>query len=327
MSTTDERLAAIGLGTPPDNGAPPPHLAGALVDWLELWNAREVADDFLIAPLVARGRAHSLYATAKVGKSLLLLYVAARAATGRPVLDHPGGAPVRVLYVDLEMTPADLRERLADMGFGPDDDLSNLVYYALPMLAPLDTSQGGAELVALAQYHAVDLVVVDTLSRVLSGEENSADTLRNFARCTGTPLKAAGVAVIRADHAGKDADRGARGTSAKADDVDVVWKLTPKDRGTFTLTATHRRIAWVPEVVNLERTADPLGWRLVDGSWPPGTAEAARLLDRLEVPLGAGRTIARRIVKDAGEKVANDALAGALRWRRTEAERLAVGEL
>ena len=314
---TDDHRAELDL-----TSAPVEHFASALVDWHDLWSSPDVGEDFLIAPVVARGRGHALYAPAKAGKSLFLLYLCACAATGRAVLDHPAGDPVRVLYVDLEMTTADVRERLADMGFGPDDDLSRLTYYSLPALPALDTPQGGAELVALALHHGAELVVVDTLSRVLNGEENSADTLRNFARFTGTPLKAIGCAVLRADHAGKDLDRGARGTSAKNDDVDVVWQYLPRDRGRFTLKATHRRVAWVPEVVDLEQTTEPLGYRLTTDSWPAGTADAARLLDRLEVPLDHGKQKAREAIKAAGQDAPrNETLLAALRWRRHEAER------
>lgn len=301
---------------------PVDHLGSALVDWPDLWSSPEVAEDFLIAPVLARGRGHALYAPAKAGKSLLLLHLCAHAATGRAVLDHPAGQPVRVLYVDKEMTRSDVRERLTDMGFGPDDDLSRLVYYSLPALPPLDTPHGGAELLALALHHGAELVVIDTLSRVLVGEENSADTLRNFARFTGEPLKAAGITVIRADHAGKDLDRGSRGTSAKNDDVDVVWQYLPRDRGRFTLKATHRRVAWVPEVVDLEQTLEPLGYRLTTDAWPAGTDDAARLLDRLEVPLELGKAKARDAIKAAGETAPrNETLMAAIRWRRLEHER------
>jgi hypothetical protein len=309
------------------DAAPVDQFATALVDWHDLWNAPEVGEDFLIAPVVARGRGHALYAPAKAGKSLLVLYIAACAATGRAVLDQPAGDPVRVLYVDKEMTRADLRERLADMGFGPDDDLSRLAYYSLPALPALDTPQGGAELLALALHHRAELVVIDTVSRVLSGEENSNDTIQNFARYTGEGLKAAGIAALRIDHAGKDLDRGSRGGSAKNDDVDVVWQLLPRDRGRFTLKATHRRIAWVPEVVDIEQATDPLGYKLTTDSWPAGTADAARLLDRLEVPLDYGKTKARDAIKAAGEKAPrNETLLAALRFRRSDVRHLAVVE-
>ena len=57
--------------------------------------------------------------------------------------------------------------------------------------------------------------MIDTTSRVIAGEEDRADTFLALYRHTMRPLKAAGVAVIRFDHAGKDLAKGERGSSAK----------------------------------------------------------------------------------------------------------------
>lgn len=289
----------------------------------EFWEGADDLEDYLVAPVLARGRGHALYAPAKAGKSLFGLYVAACAATGRPVLDQPAGPPLRVVYADLEMTRADVRERLVDMGYGPGDDMSALVYYALPSLAALDTPQGGAELVALALHLEADLVVIDTISRAVRGEENSNDTAQNFATHTGTPLKRAGITLLRIDHAGMDVAKGARGASAKNDDVDVVWQLLPRDRGQFTLKATHRRMNWVPEVVELRQDLEPLRYSLADSSWPAGTQAAVDTLDRLSVPIDHGKTKARQALKTAGESMGNEVLMAALRFRRSTAARLA----
>ena len=65
-------------------------------------------------------------------QELACVDIVAAAATGRSVLGQLARDPIRILYIDLEMTEADLRERLTDLGYGPDDDLSNLAYYQLP---------------------------------------------------------------------------------------------------------------------------------------------------------------------------------------------------
>jgi hypothetical protein len=315
--TREEWVRDILDGLPLNGTGPDPDLhAASRIDWAELWTAEDT-DEWLIEPVMARGRGHALYAPAKAGKSLLLLYIAGRAATGRAVLGRPAGEPVRIVYCDLEMTRDDVRERLGDMGFGSDDNLEALAYYSLPSLPPLDSAQGGVELVDLAVAHRADLVIVDTLGRAVVGEENRSDTLRDFARYTGLPLKAAGVACCRADHAGKDLDRGQRGTSGKVDDVDVVWRLTPRDRGRFDLVCTHRRAAWFPQTVHLDQSTDPLAYKLVEDSWPAGTRQVADLLDRLGVPLDNGKGKARAAIKAAGETASNEALMAALRWRRS----------
>lgn len=292
--------------------------AESLIDWPDLWADDDDTADWLLEPIVPRGRSVALYSHAKSGKSLTILDACAAAVTGRPVYGQPADDPIRVLYVDQEMTRDDVRERLTDLGYGPADDLSGLAYYLLPDLPPLDTLAGGETLLQLATEHAADLVVIDTLSRVLSGGENDADTIRAFYRHTGSRLKAAGIAVLRLDHAGKDVDKGQRGSSAKADDVDIVWRLASTDDG-VKLTATHRRIGWVPEVVALERSTHPLVHRVAEASKPTGTVECAVALDQLGVPLNATRREAAAALKAAGESRRNAVIGAALRHRRERA--------
>jgi hypothetical protein len=293
------------------------HEAGVsgLVNWADLWAAPDPGEDFLAAPLLARGRSHAIYAAAKTGKSLLLLDVAAALASGRSVLGEPAAPPVNVLYLDYEMTAADLRERLDSMGYGPADDLTRFDYYLLPDLPPLDTDAGGNAVAELVELHRPELVVLDTTGRALTGPENDADTIRSYYRSTGSLLKRAGCTVVRLDHAGKDVDRGQRGTSAKVDDVDIVWQLTPADEA-VRLKATHRRVAWVPEAVTLRREDDPL--RHVRASWAyrQGAAELAARLDGLGVPVTAGRPAAKAALTEAGATCRNDVLADAIRLRK-----------
>jgi len=291
--------------------------AGSLIDWTEFWANEHTAEDWLVEPILAVGRGHATVAPAKAQKSLLALYVCAAMATGRPVLHRPAGKPVHVMYVDLEMARDDVRDRLSEMGYGPDVNLDRLHYHSLPDLSALDTEHGGAEIVELARHYGAELVVIDTLSRVLSGGENDADTLRAYYAYTGGPLKAAGIASWRLDHLGKDPTRGGRGTSSKNDDVDLVWQFTIRDQGQLDLKLTHRRMGWVAENVHLKLETDPLRYEVVDEGWPAGTADASKLLDQLDVPLDATRRTARTTVTNAGEVAPrNEVLGAALRFRR-----------
>lgn len=285
------------------------------IDWPTFWATDHLSEDWLLEPIIPRGRSISLYAGAKTGKSLLTLDLIARLATGSVVLRRTDPTPVRIVYLDLEMTESDLRERLEEMGYGPDVDLSNLYYAMLPSLPPLDTVQGGEALKRIVTRVAAQLVVIDTTSRVISGEENSADTMRAFYAQSVLPLKALGITVMRLDHAGKDPTKGQRGTSAKADDVDLVWELSIRDGG-LRLHATHRRQSWVPEFVNLKRLEDPLRHEVVEDSWPSGTAELAEQLDALGVSLNATNRQVRDILKSNGIKVRGAVLSAAIRYRR-----------
>ena len=299
--------------TPP--GRAPDLLEASMIDWGDFWTKDHKTEDWLIDPIVARGRSTVIHAEAKTGKSLLALFMAAHLALGRSVLSTAEGAPVYVGYVDMEMTEADVRERLADLGFGPDDDLGPLRYYLMPSIGALDTQEGGKRFVAMAIDAGLDVLIFDTLSRIVEGEENSADTIRAFARHTGSPLKAAGITVVRLDHTGKDASKGARGSSAKNEDADVVWSLG-KISGGLQLKATHARPGWVPKIVNLLATSDPLAYHLAPD---PAKAAVYRLVARLDdlgVPNDYGRNRSAQALRDAGEQFSTDNIAAAIKIRQ-----------
>ena len=299
-------FAAQGDDKPPEE---------ALIDWPAFWTTDQKAAEWLCEPLIPLGRQVSIYSRAKSGKSLLVLDICARLATGQKCLYQPAGEPMRVVYFDFEMTDLDLRERLEDMGYGPDSDLSNLFYYLLPSLPPMDTQAGGEAVMEIVRRHDPTLVVIDTTSRVISGKENDSDSFRAFYMYTGLQLKADGRTVVRLDHMGKAQELGQRGSSAKNDDVDLVWELTVQDGGAVKLTATHRRQGWVPEEVNLVRKDEPLRHALAANTWPAGTEALARTLDEIGAPLSGIRQV-RDLLKENGRKAENKVLAAAMRYRR-----------
>ncbi len=216
---------------------------------------------FDIPILAPEGRQTAIYASHKVGKSLLLADACAAAATGRSVLGQEPQEPVRVLYLDFEMAEEDLLERLRNMGYGPDDEAllaENLRYHLHPATGSLDTEQGAARLIDLVASEAPRVVVIDTLSRVIRGRENDSDTFIQFYRCTGLPLRRLGVSLVRLDHSGYDGTH-ARGSTAKGDDVDTVYQLKRRGDGTFTLShGGVSRVPWMPDNVRIERLTDPL---------------------------------------------------------------------
>ncbi len=286
------------------------------VDWSLFWKRESGAGEFVLEPLVPTGRQVVVYALAKGGKSLLALECAAALASGRAVLDQPAREPISVIYFDMEMTEDDLRDRLEDLGYGPDIDLENLHYFLLPSLPPLDTAAGGQVVMDLCDRHRPELIVIDTTGRVIGGPENDADTFRSFYRHTGAPLKAAGIAVMRLDHAGKDADRGQRGSSSKTEDVDLVWHLTA-DGPSIRLRATHKRLSWVPDDLHLTRVVEPfVSHHVVPRTWPSGTAEVAALLDQLDVSVEATARDALGALRAAGEGRRREVVCAALRYRR-----------
>lgn len=293
-------------------------LLGMLVDWPTFWSQDHSVAEWLAEPLIAEHRAHAIFAPGGTGKSLLALWLAAAVATGTPIFGH-AGRPRTVLYLDFEMTGDDLSERLISMGYGPEHDLTCLRYALLPSLASLDAAEGGQQVLRLARLVGAELVVIDTFARAVAGDENNADTVRSFYRHTGYLLKQDGIASVRIDHAGKDLEKGQRGSSAKNDDVDIVWQMVRHGASQFRLKTRKARMGWVPQQLTLTMSDNPICYRLVvDGPPDSRVAETLDLLHDLEVDGDLGERKVAQLVRDAGHKVGSEVLRSALRSYRQQ---------
>ena len=263
-----KKATATYLGhNPTPIAATQDELLNQLINWQEFWNQDHTLEDWIAYPLIARSRQTALFAVAKVGKSYLALACVAALATGKPIFGRPKQPPINVLYLDYEMSMGDLIERLERLGYNEDDDLTKLHYALIPNLPPLNTYEGAASVMKLVELTQAEVVVIDTTGRAVEGEENSADTYREFARTTGLALKAKGIALLRTDHAGKDKGKsGQRGSSAKNDDVDLVYQME-REAHIIKLTRIFSRIAWAPAEIELleeQHTEDIYHLRLPD---------------------------------------------------------------
>lgn len=293
-------------------------LLDMLVDWDDFWATDHKAEEWMWEPVIAARRATAIFAKGGVGKSLIVL---------RMVLDMVATG-VRVLYLDYEMTPDDLADRLADMGVDEGADLSGLRYAQLPSIPAFDTPAGGKAVRRFAQLVDAHVVIIDTFARAVEGDENDADTVRQFYRMTGLHLKADGRGFVRIDHAGKDDAKGQRGTSAKNDDVDVVWHLKRTETG-YHLENKKKRMGWVPENVHLDRTDDPFVLKVSGGTaYPVGTNEVAKTLDELGVAEGASYRVAAKALSEAGRPTRHELVRAAVKYRRDRSSSLHfVGDL
>jgi hypothetical protein len=214
------------------------------LDFTGLFTRPRQAADWITAPLIAAGRVTLLYSPGKAGKSLLAMEAAAAVAAGRSCLATERHEPRHVLYLDQEMTEDDWADRLADMGYNTFDETRLAQHLHLAQLQawpPLDTRPGGTMLQTEATRLGATVVIVDTISKLIAGEENSNDTQQALYRHTIVPLKRAGIAVLILDHTGKDIERGARGGSAKTDNIDLAFELLLRGLDKLTLRCTHAR--------------------------------------------------------------------------------------
>lgn len=306
--------AETAAEAPAEDGLPRP------LDWAAFWADDPSDAEWLCEPFLPKGRLTTIQSAPKAGKSLITLEVAVKMAMGVPVFHRPASEPMNVVYFDFEMTDNDLRERLVDMGIGPDDDLSHFHYYLLPSLPPADTPEGGKAILDICRRHEAELAVIDTMARVVAGEEQAADTYRSFYRWTAMHLKAEGITVLLIDHLGKDPTKGGRGSSEKAGYVDLVWQLSVGDGGMLTLKATHRRMGWVDEQLVIERKEMPLLAHVLERKdvYPPGTKELVELCRRAEVTIDMTVSAACTKLKNAGTGRRKKDVAAALRWMKAE---------
>jgi len=247
-----------------------------------------------------------------------------------------------VIYLDAENGEDWWRDGLNSMA--APMELPNLKVVCYPDLGGLDTEKGAREFIALIDDLAaemdgeVDLVVLDTVSRFISGGENDADTWSQFYRLAIQPLRDQKVAVLRLDHLGKDADKGPRGSSHKLSDVDADFRMTAARAGSddLTLTLGKRRRQHFAQSMSLRRRDEPLRHELQPGAasfvvrngdgtvtaMDPDTRLLIDDLDRLDVGTSIGRDKAQAEYLRAGGLIAarNDIWAAAVKFRKERAK-------
>ncbi|RLV66316.1 DnaB domain protein helicase domain protein [Streptomyces sp. CBMAI 2042] len=314
-----------------NTGRGPAHLVAALINWDSFFATDFGAIQLLPGKLMGPGQQITLVGDGKAGKSLFCQEWMWRMATGQSFLDDTPQPAVRILYLDAENGQEQVQERFLSFGAGPRN-MGQLRYASFPPVRPLDTAGGGADLIALVKATGAELVVIDTVSRFISGPENDADTWLSLYRHTLLPLKRDRIASIRLDHFGKDKDRGGRGSSAKTQDVDHVWELSAQGGGVLSLKRTHTRTGIGPDQFTILRQArrDGDNWahggtRHIAMTYEADTGMAAvpgtvdhiiSVLDRQGIPNDTGNRAVRQILAGLNEPGGNDKIAEAVRRRK-----------
>ena len=272
------------------------------INWSELW-ADEREEEWIVEPLLAERRLVALYSAPKVGKSLLMLEMAAAIANGTGMFGYPGSRPRRTLYIDFENDPrGDTKARLIDMGYKPDQ-LDNLVLLSYPTMAALDSEKGANELMAAISAYDCSIVVIDTVSRAIEGEENENDTWLKFNRHSGMAMKRAGISMIRLDHSGKDSSKGQRGGSAKSGDVDAVWRMT-RDEDIITLKCEAERFPISHKEFSVRRLENPLRHEITVNTYAAQRDAMFTLMTKNDIPKDPDMTVKQlhTLMRDKGIK-------------------------
>ena len=194
---------------------------------------------------LARAWLALVVADPKVGKSLLVLWLAACMRSGSSCL----GSDVkqgRVGILDFENPLPEVHKRLRAVGITADDH-EGIAYFHMPSLN-LGASEAEAVLTDLIGEHELDLLVIDSARRAAAGlDENDSGSVS----AVFTPLRRVsaltGATVVVVHHARKrigenptEAGQMVRGSGDLVASVDALLYLRQKEVGSFTLEAVTR---------------------------------------------------------------------------------------
>lgn len=186
----------------------------------------------LIEGVLKQGELSVLYGESGIGKSFVALSMAFSVASGSRWAGKEV-ASMPVVYVAAEGGNG-VKKRL--IALVDETGREDAPFHLYP--GNIDMSRPDAELEPLIatvnQIAGVGLIVIDTLSRALSGgDESSPVDMGKFVKHADRLRHATGAHVLVVHHSGKDAARGARGHSLLRGALDTEMEVT---RGLFRVT-------------------------------------------------------------------------------------------
>jgi archaellum biogenesis ATPase FlaH len=151
-----------------------------------------------------------------VGKSWLSMDLALSVSRGEPWMGHYPTKPCTVLYVDLENSKNLMSLRFNKLakaqGLAPTD-VTNIHLHKSDTL-PMDTRAGYEALCQAIEQTGARLVVLDSLTRIHSGDENTVKDMARLSRALLSVASKYEACIVVLDHLGK-AGNGLRGSTEK----------------------------------------------------------------------------------------------------------------
>lgn len=198
--------------------------------------------DYLVKDLLLQGGLSMVYGPSNSGKTFVAIDLAIHIATGLPW----NGLPI--VQSDVVYIAAEGGQGIAKRIVAVRDTLnlngSDISFYLLP--DSVDLSGGSEDITALIEsideYRSDSrplLVIVDTLSRALSGtDENSGADISAMLSQVDRLQRELGAAVLLVHHTGKDVSRGERGHSSlrAAVDTSIQVKVDKEKNRKFDVT-------------------------------------------------------------------------------------------
>lgn len=211
-----------------------------LYDWYEQELAKD-APSFLLHDAVMPGGLTIVGGRAKSQKSFHTQLMVLALSSGQKVgFYDPMGFRSRVLILDLEGVAQETAKRLGRLcrghGLEPQHAMRNAAMYTKRTFELL-ANGNAAELSMIIKDLGTQVVVIDTLARSFTGDENSKRDIQKFLDTLSEIREATGVAVVVVHHVNKaqfqykdsavfmDADAGLRGSTALSGAYDCILSM------------------------------------------------------------------------------------------------------
>lgn len=197
---------------------------------------------WIVRDVVPHGALVMVYGASGAGKSFVVLDLAC--AVARHLEDWRGKRVHggRVLYVVAEGVHG-FRRRLEAHARENEIDLAEVDLMVLPAAPNFTSKSAVTQLIDAAKAAGpFCMVVIDTLARVaLGADENDATDMGVVLANAEAVGRATGATILLIHHSGKDAGKGARGTSAIRAAVDAELEVVRADNDDRSLAVTKMR--------------------------------------------------------------------------------------
>jgi hypothetical protein len=227
-----EKMVDEALGwAPSDDLAPGPQLVPPPLT-LEDWLARELpSPDFVLGDILSTTTRGILFAPTGLGKTLFCTAAAFAMAAGTGFLGWKGHRPVRVLYIDGEMSQILFRDRMRDeaqrSGLKPEG-FHGLSHDDIVNFQPLNTPVGQQQIEWEIERSGAEFVFFDNIMSLMPGEMKDEGPWR-LALPWIKSLTRRHIGQLWLHHTGHDTSHG-YGTKTREWQMDLVMGLSEVKR-------------------------------------------------------------------------------------------------
>ena len=267
----------------------------------DFMNLRLTEAPFYIKGWLPKHGKAEIYAPPKTGKSFLCLQIADCIGSGQPILGMEVTQGV-VLYLQFELGEEIMQQRLVNT----KADYPN-VYVGTDFAIKLDTRAGKERLNKAMAAVEPDVLILDPLYKVISGDENDVKDVRLVLDYLDETIEAFNCSILLMHHPGKDIARGGRGSSVIDDWVDSCIEMRKLSRNGEKL-----HIKLTPKLLrHSELPPEPIEAEMQDFVFQPyeGMSSVKRAV--LDYLLGSSLPVSPKNLLDAGigsQKSVYDAL-------------------